>query len=44
LDEFNPETSFVEKDAQLLSQWGFNIIRLAFFWEGVEPKRNKYSF
>src|SRR5437660_1193878 len=30
---------FDERDAQLLEEHGFNVVRLGLIWKGLEPKR-----
>ena len=42
-DSFDFSNSFSREDTKLFKQWGFNVIRLSFFWEGVEPKKGEYS-
>lgn len=36
-----PPTSFTDRDAAALRQWGFNAVRLAWFWKGLEPERGR---
>lgn len=42
-DHFDVEMSFCEEDMKSLREWGFNGIRLAVMWPGVEPKAAEYS-
>jgi endoglycosylceramidase len=42
-DSFDFDKSFSEQDAQMLQNWGMNIIRLTFYWEAVEPVRGVYN-
>jgi endoglycosylceramidase len=42
-ERFDVEMSFSEDDMKLLKSWGFNGIRLAVMWPGVEPKLSVYS-
>jgi endoglycosylceramidase len=44
LDAFDPSTSFVSRDMELLQQWGINVIRLGIMWPGVEPERGHYNW
>ena len=32
-----------EIDAVLLSNWGFNVVRLGVMWSGLEPEENYYN-
>ncbi len=34
---------YKEEDFQKLKQWGFNVIRLGIFWDGVEPQPGQYD-
>ena len=34
-----PPASFSDTDGALISSWGFNAVRLAWFWAGLEPAR-----
>lgn len=43
IDHYDPKLSFTHQDAAQLKSWGMNVIRLTFYWEGVEPKRGEYS-
>lgn len=43
IDHFDSKLSFSNEDAIQLKNWGMNIVRLTFYWEGVEPKRGEYS-
>lgn len=36
-----PPASFSARDAARLRRWGFNAVRLAWFWKGVEPERGR---
>jgi endoglycosylceramidase len=36
-----PVASFGARDARRIARWGFNAIRLAWFWKGLEPARGK---
>ena len=38
-----PRTSFSDADARLINRLGFNAIRLAWMWKGLEPQRGRYS-
>ena len=40
---FSYDKSFSTHDAQLLKDWGFNMIRLGVMWPGLEPKKGEYS-
>lgn len=40
---FDTQVSLVDKDFELMNQWGFNIIRLYIAWEGTEPQKGQYS-
>lgn len=35
--------AYHEEDFQTLKQWGFNVIRLGIFWDGVEPSPGQYD-
>lgn len=37
LDVFDAQNSFSDEDGALLKQWGMTVVRLTFYWEGVEP-------
>lgn len=43
IDHYDPKLSFSNQDAIQLKNWGMNIVRLTFYWEGVEPKKGEYS-
>ncbi len=34
---------YKEEDFKKLKQWGFNVIRLGIFWDGVEPQPGQYN-
>ncbi len=34
-----PSGSFTWRDSRNIEQWGFNAVRLAWFWAGLEPRR-----
>jgi endoglycosylceramidase len=36
-NSFTPQTSLSAKDIALMSDWGFNVVRLGVMWPGVEP-------
>lgn len=37
---YHPDpASFADQDGRNLSDWGFNAVRLAWFWAGLEPER-----
>jgi endoglycosylceramidase len=36
-----PPASFSDTDGALISSWGFNAVRLAWFWAGLEPARGQ---
>ena len=38
-----PRGSFTGVDARLIKRLGFNAIRLAWMWKGLEPRRGRYS-
>lgn len=38
-----PVTSFTDRDARRIARWGFNAVRLAWFWKGLEPQRGTYD-
>ena len=42
-DVFDYIESFNKDDILNLKKWGFNVVRLAFFWEGVEPVKGQYN-
>lgn len=35
-DKFDPQDSLTDYDMDLLSEWGFNVVRLGVMWTGVE--------
>lgn len=35
--------AYTEEDFLTLKQWGFNVIRLGIFWDGVEPEPGQYD-
>ena len=43
INEFNPLTSFAEKDMQTLEDLGLNSIRLGTMWPGIEPTNGTYN-
>ncbi|KAJ3431228.1 hypothetical protein M0812_02905 [Anaeramoeba flamelloides] len=42
-DKFDPKTSLVKEDFELLRSLGFNGVRLGVMWPGVEPKEGQYN-
>lgn len=38
-----PRRSFTATDARLINRLGFNAVRLAWMWKGLEPQRGRYS-
>jgi endoglycosylceramidase len=36
-----PATSFTEGDAAAIQRWGFDAVRLSWFWKGLEPRRDQ---
>lgn len=42
-ETFNPYDSLVEEDMQHLKEWGFNVVRLAVMWPGVESSPGKVN-
>jgi endoglycosylceramidase len=40
---YPPPQSFTDGDGQNLEDWGFNGVRLAWFWAGLEPQRGQFS-
>lgn len=36
-------SSFTNADGQNLEDWGFNAVRLAWFWAGLEPRRGQFD-
>ena len=36
-----PPHSFGQADGRNIARWGFNAVRLAWFWKGVEPRRGQ---
>lgn len=36
-----PSSSFTDRDAAALERWGFNAVRLGWFWKGLEPERGR---
>lgn len=36
-----PAASFTDRDAAAIERWGFNAVRLAWFWKGLEPERGR---
>lgn len=36
-----PATSFTERDAEAIRRWGFDAVRLSWFWKGLEPERGQ---
>jgi len=38
-----PRGSFTAADGRLINRLGFNAIRLAWMWKGLEPRRGRYS-
>lgn len=43
IDHYDAENSFSEEDAIRLRSWGTTVIRLTFYWEGVEPAKEQYN-
>eukprot|EP01095_Lingulamoeba_sp_RSL-Kostka_P014732 TRINITY_DN6554_c0_g1_i5.p1 TRINITY_DN6554_c0_g1~~TRINITY_DN6554_c0_g1_i5.p1 ORF type:complete len:147 (+),score=27.49 TRINITY_DN6554_c0_g1_i5:42-482(+) len=39
-DSFDPFYSLSKEDAENLSEWGMNVIRLGVMWPGVQPLEN----
>ncbi|MGH8505517.1 MAG: cellulase family glycosylhydrolase [Stenotrophobium sp.] len=40
---YPPPASFTEDDVRLIREAGFNAVRLAWFWKGLEPQRGQYD-
>ena len=40
---YPPPASFTDADGQNLDDWGFNAVRLAWFWAGLEPTRGSFD-
>ena len=38
---YSPVQSFSAADAQNIEDWGFDAVRLAWFWKGLEPERGQ---
>jgi len=38
---FAPAQSFTAQDAQNIAAWGFDAVRLGWFWKGLEPQRGQ---
>lgn len=38
-----PARSFTDRDARWIASLGFNSVRLAWFWSGVEPRQGAYD-
>lgn len=38
---YAPPESFTAQDAQNISDWGFDAVRLAWFWKGLEPQQGR---
>jgi endoglycosylceramidase len=38
---YPPPASFTAQDAQNIEHWGFDAVRLAWFWKGLEPQRGQ---
>jgi len=38
-----PARSFTDRDARWIASLGFNSVRLAWFWRGLEPRRGAYD-
>ena len=38
---YAPVQSFSAQDAQNIEDWGFDAVRLAWFWKGLEPERGQ---
>lgn len=38
---YPPDASFTAQDAQKIEHWGFDAVRLAWFWKGLEPQRGQ---
>jgi endoglycosylceramidase len=36
-----PRRSFTDADARRIARWGFDAVRLAWFWKGLEPRRGE---
>eukprot|EP00935_MAST-01C_sp_MAST-1C-sp1_P001139 g1139.t1 len=43
LEEFDPRTSLVKEDFELMRSAGMNVLRLGVMWPGVEPVRGQYN-
>ncbi len=40
---FPPDDSFTARDAGAIEDWGFDAVRLAWFWKGLEPTRGLFD-
>lgn len=40
---YPPPDSFTADDVRLIREAGFNAVRLAWFWKGLEPQRGQYD-
>jgi endoglycosylceramidase len=40
---YPPPADFTNADGQNLEDWGFNAVRLAWFWAGLEPTRGQFD-
>lgn len=40
---YPPPASFTDDDVRLIREAGFNSVRLAWFWKGLEPQRGQYD-
>src|SRR3954451_8114000 len=40
---YPPPASFTDTDGQNLADWGFNAVRVAWFWAGLEPTRGDFD-
>jgi endoglycosylceramidase len=40
---YPPPQAFTDADGQNLENWGFNAVRLAWFWVGLEPRRGQFD-
>ncbi|HET8883827.1 MAG TPA: cellulase family glycosylhydrolase [Solimonas sp.] len=40
---YPPPASFTDDDVRLIRDAGFNAVRLAWFWKGLEPERGQYD-
>ena len=38
---YAPDPSFTARDARQIENWGFDAVRLGWFWKGLEPERGQ---